>query len=58
MEIRNIEMYKVGGPMKDGSLRLTITVDPHDAEAVGALLVLGAHGKPIDLTIKEAQDNI
>jgi hypothetical protein len=56
MEIRNVEMFKVEGPLKDGSLKLHITVDPHDAEAIGALLVLGAKGIPIDIRVKEAKD--
>ena len=56
MEIKNVESYEVAGPKKDGSLKITIRVDPHDAEKVAGLLVLGARGVPIDLTIKEAED--
>jgi len=56
MEFKNVEQYKVAGPNKDGSLRITISVDPQDRDGVAALMVLGAEGKPLDITIKEAED--
>ena len=56
VEIKNVEQYKVSGPMKDGSLKVQLTIDPHDNEAMAALLMLGAKGVPVDITFTESAD--
>ena len=56
VEIKNVEVFKVDGPLKSGALKIQMWVDPHDVEGVAALMVLGAQGTPIDVTIKESAD--
>ena len=56
MEIKNVEVFKVDGPLKNGALKIQMWVDPHDVKGVAELLVLGAEGKPVDVTINEAED--
>ena len=58
VEIKNIEEFRVGGPMKDGSLRIYFFIDPQDHKAVEELLGLRANGIPVDLTVAKAADFI
>lgn len=56
VEIKNVEVFKVDGPLKSGALKIQMWVDPHDVEGVAELMILGAQGKPVDITINESAD--